>query len=553
MMFLCTWSARRPGSTSSANIMTMRVTLLIANREYLENVKTKGFWLGVLLVPLIFFGIFYLSSRLATATPTRYFVLVDKSEQYASAVDAAIQREHQRHVMQDFMAYLQENRQQTAGTTLPQTSNSRLNELIDDFGNDEVSALDGWVEGGGLDMALQMARPYLREDAPPFEEPRPQFIQAEIPSGIDTSASPDQIVEQMRPYLADERRLNVDGERVPLFALILIPEDVNEDIVRPDSLQTLMTDNNAPRGVQYWTANLTDTRLSNAIQTSLNDAIRQQEYASRGINIQQVRAVQRTRMPVSQLDPNKAEGEEAVSFADTFRQWAPMGFVYLIFISLMQSVQYLLSNTIEEKSNRIIEVLLASVTPSELMMGKLLGIGATGITTIVAWIASFFVFLQVYQSVETAMLVDILDVLLSSELLPYFVFYYLCCYALYAGIFLAIGSLCNTLKEAQSLIMPLMLVLVVPVLTMSFVAQDPNGTMARIMSWIPLFTPFTMMNRAAAQPPMVDIVGTTIVLLICIVAVLWLSGRIFRQGILRTGQPPRIVELWRMIRRRGQQ
>jgi len=553
MMSLCTWSARRPGSTSSANIMTMRVTLLIANREYLENVKTKGFWLGVLLVPLIFFGIFYLSSRLATATPTRYFVLVDQSEQYASAVDAAIQREHQRHVMQDFMAYLQENRQQTAGTTLPQTSNNRLNELIDDFGNDEVSALDGWVEGGGLDMALQMARPYLREDAPPFEEPRPQFIQAEIPSGIDTSASPGQIVEQMRPYLADERRLNVDGERVPLFALILIPEDVNEDIVRPDSLQTLMTDNNAPRGVQYWTANLTDTRLSNAIQTSLNDAIRQQEYASRGINIQQVRAVQRTRMPVSQLDPNKAEGEEAVSFADTFRQWAPMGFVYLIFISLMQSVQYLLSNTIEEKSNRIIEVLLASVTPSELMMGKLLGIGATGITTIVAWIASFFVFLQVYQSVETAMLVDILDVLLSSELLPYFVFYYLCCYALYAGIFLAIGSLCNTLKEAQSLIMPLMLVLVVPVLTMSFVAQDPNGTMARIMSWIPLFTPFTMMNRAAAQPPMVDIVGTTIVLLICIVAVLWLSGRIFRQGILRTGQPPRIVELWRMIRRRGQQ
>lgn len=548
----CTWLARRPGSTSSVKLMTMRVTLLIASREYLENVKTKGFWLGVLLVPVIFFGIFYLSSSLATATPTRYFVLVDQSGQYESAVDAAIQREHQRRVMQDFMAYLQENRKQTAGSTLPQTSNSRLNELIDDFGNDEVSALDGWVESGGLNMALQMARPYLREDAPSFEEPRPQFIQAEIPSSIDATASPAQIVEAMRPYLSDERRLTVNGESVPLFALVLIPEDVNADIVRPDTLQTLMTDDNAPRGVQYWTANLTDTRLSNAIQTSLNDAIRQQEYDNRGINIQQVRAVQRTRMPVSQLDPNKAEGEEAVSFADTFRQWAPMGFVYLIFISLMQSVQYLLSNTIEEKSNRIIEVLLASVTPSELMMGKLLGIGATGITTIAAWIVSFFVFLQVYQSVETAMIAEILTVLMNSELLPYFVFYYLCCYALYAGIFLAIGSLCNTLKEAQSLIMPLMLILVVPVLTMSFVAQDPNGAMARIMSWIPLFTPFTMMNRAAAQPPMVDVVGTTIVLLICIVAVLWLSGRIFRQGILRTGQPPRIVELWRMLKRRGQ-
>jgi ABC-2 type transport system permease protein len=190
------------------------------------------------------------------------------------------------------------------------------------------------------------------------------------------------------------------------------------------------------------------------------------------------------------------------------------------------------------------------VTPGELMMGKLLGIGATGITTIVAWLVSFFVFIRLYQTVETAMIVQILDVLLSSDLIPYFVFYYVCCYALYAGIFLAIGSLCNTLKEAQSLMMPLMMVLVVPILTMSFVAQDPNGSLARVMSWIPLFTPFTMMNRAAAQPPMFDVVGTTILLVVSTIAVLWLSGRVFRQGILRTGQPPRILELWRMLRKR---
>lgn len=82
-----------------------------------------------------------------------------------------------------------------------------------------------------------------------------------------------------------------------------------------------------------------------------------------------------------QLDPSAAVGEENVSMADTFRQFAPIGFVYLMFISLMQSVQYLLSNTIEEKSNHIIEVLLASVTAGELMMGKLLGIALAGLTT----------------------------------------------------------------------------------------------------------------------------------------------------------------------------
>jgi ABC-2 type transport system permease protein len=529
----------------------MRVTLLIAWREYLENVKTKGFWIGVLLVPIVFFIIFHVSSRLATATPTRYYLLLDQSGQYADAVESAIRREHQRRVMLDFMRFLQENRSETgsAGGISNQPAN-QMDELLNNVGNDEIAALDDWLSNGGSAFALQMARPYLRADTPDFEEPRPQFVAAVPPPGLDLSAPPEQIVETLRPFLNGEQRLQAGDNQVSLFALILIPADVDSDIVRPAPVPPGMADDTTPQGVQYWAGNLTDTRLSNAIQTSINNAIRQQEFTQRNIDVDAVRDVQRTRLPVSRLDPGKVAGDEQVSLADTFRQWAPMGFVYLIFISLMQSVQYLLSNTIEEKSNRIIEVLLASVTPGELMMGKLLGIGATGITTIVAWLVSFFVFLRLYQTVETAMIVQIPDVLLSSDLIPYFVFYYACCYALYAGIFLAIGSLCNTLKEAQSLMMPLMMVLVVPILTMSFVAQDPNGTMARVMSWIPLFTPFTMMNRAAAQPPVFDVVGTTILLVVSTIAVLWLSARVFRQGILRTGQPPRILELWRMLRKR---
>ncbi|MBC52911.1 MAG: hypothetical protein CMQ34_03655 [Gammaproteobacteria bacterium] len=527
----------------------MRVTLLIAWREYMENVKTKGFWIGVLLVPIVFFLIFHVSSRLATATPTRYYLLIDQSGDYAAAVETAIRREHQRRVMQDFMRYLQENRTDVNAASFRVDPSSQLNQLLDNYDNDEVAALDQWLSSGGLNVALTMAQPYLRDGAPDFTEPRPQFVAAPLPPGVDPTADAQAIVEQLRPYLNGERRIDMAGDSASLFALILIPQDVDQDIVRPATIQGLMTPEEGPRGVQYWAGNLTDTRLSGAIQNSINSAIRQQEYARQGIDIAAVRNVQRTRLPLSRLDPGKEVGDEAVSLADTFRQWAPMGFVYLIFISLMQSVQYLLSNTIEEKSNRIIEVLLASVTPGELMMGKLLGIGITGITTILAWIGSFFVFIRLYQTVETAMIVQVLDVLLSSDLIPYFVFYYLCCYALYAGIFLAIGSLCNTLKEAQSLMMPLMAVLVVPILTMSFIAQDPNGTLARVMSWIPLFTPFTMMNRAAAQPPMVDVIGTTLVLVLTTAAVLWLSGRVFRQGILRSGQPPRIIELWRMLRR----
>jgi ABC-2 type transport system permease protein len=251
---------------------------------------------------------------------------------------------------------------------------------------------------------------------------------------------------------------------------------------------------------------------------------------------------------LNQLDPTAEAGEEAVSMADTFRQFAPIGFVYLMFISLMQNVQYLLSNTIEEKSNRIIEVLLASVTADELMMGKLVGIGMAGLTTIGVWLLSFYAFIVLYGSTQTELISQILDVVLGSELIPWFVFYYFAGYALYSGVFLAIGSLCNTLKEAQALMMPMIMIQIVPIAMMVFVVMDPNNIIVRVLSWFPLFTPYLMMNRAAANPPMIDLIGTTIVLLASIFLVLWLSGKVFKHGVLRTGQPPKLLEIIRLMR-----
>jgi len=536
----------------------MRVIWLIAMREYSESVRTRGFWFGVLLVPLIFAGIFLFTGMLASSAPVRHFIAVDQSGVHGDTIASTIQREHQRRILTDFVAYLRAHLRNSPEQPVGSIYNAaggdteqQLAQFINQFDADELAALDLWLAEGGLDVALEMARPWLRENAPEFQPPRAPFVQLPLPAGIDSTAPASDIVEQLRPYLSGERRLLYNGDRVQLFALVIIPADVERDIIVGQIGQAVSAAPDRPRGVQFWASNLTDTRLSNALQFSINRHVREQALQERGISVAAVREVQTTRLPLSRLDPAKAAGEEAVDMVDTFRQWAPIGFVYLIFISLMQSVQYLLSNTIEEKSNRIIEVLIASVTPNELMMGKLIGIGLSGITTIAVWLLSFFAFIRLYQSVETAVIGQILDVLLSADIVPWFVFYYLAGYALYSGIFLAIGSLCHTLKEAQSLMVPLMAVLVVPLIAMSFIAQDPNGTLARVMSWIPLFTPFAMMNRAAAQPPMIDIIGTSVLLLLSVVLVLWLSGRVFRQGVLRSGQPPRLLELWQMLRQRG--
>lgn len=523
----------------------MRMIWLIATREYLENVRTKGFWITILIFPVIFIGIYFLQTVLSNATPSRYYLLIDQSGKYEQAVDVAIERNHQRQVLQAFVQYLLDNRVDNNLELTATNASTAADQFVDDVDADQVAALDDWLSSGGLDFALVMATPYLKPDSPSFEQPENQFILADLPSEVDASAAPVDIVEALRPYLTGRKLIGSGDASGPLFALILIPEDVDQFISRPSDTPQAPNPNS---GIQYWASNLTDSRLPNAITNSINAEIREQEYEKLDLNTELVRNIQRTRMPLNQLDPSAAAGEEAVSMADTFRQFAPIGFVYLMFISLMQNVQYLLSNTIEEKSNRIIEVLLASVTAGELMMGKLVGIGFAGLTTIAVWLLSFYLFITLYDSSETELISQILEVVLSSDLIPWFVFYYFAGYALYSGVFLAIGSLCNTLKEAQAMMTPMIMIQIIPLATMFFIVLDPNNTLVRIMSWFPLFTPYVMMNRAAANPPLVDVVGTTIMLVASIALVLWMSGKIFKHGVLRTGQPPKIVELFRLFR-----
>jgi len=138
-------------------------------------------------------------------------------------------------------------------------------------------------------------------------------------------------------------------------------------------------------------------------------------------------------------------------------------------------IQMLLNNTIEEKSNRIIEVLLSSVTPGELMMGKLFGIAAIGLTMVGAWMASLFGILSWKAGGASAIAGQLLTVLRASNLVPLFSIYFLLGYLMYAAFILSIGSVCNTIKAAQSYMSLLTVIMIVPLLTMTFIPKDPNG------------------------------------------------------------------------------
>lgn len=528
----------------------MRYAFLVAFREFAENVKTKGFWIGISIFPLMIWLSFSVGRLIEKTKSVRHFVLVDQSGALEPALDKALERLHQREVLSAFGKWAQKN--SLKGQTVPKAADLEKIPAVDPasaaakWAGDNPELLDEFLGKGGLETVMKEVRPSLEEDAGEFVAPRYSFKEVELPAGIDRELAPDELAAALKPYLRGERSIVVDGEKVELFAAVLVPEDIFERAVRPPMVSLPGSER---LGIQYWSANLADEDLKDEVERAANDEFRRTEYESAlGDKASVVKTVQRTHLPFAALNPKKEAGEEAVSIADQIRQWAPTGFVYLLWIAIFTISQMLLNNTIEEKSNRIIEVLLSSVTPGELMMGKLGGIAAVGLTMIGAWILSLVAILQLKAGQEAEIARELLKVLQTSGLLSAFVLYFVLGYLLYSGIFLAIGSLCNTLKEAQNMMGPIMIIMIVPLMTMMFIPKEPNGTLATVLSWIPLYTPFVMMNRAAADPPLFDRVGTLILLVATTIGVLWLSGRIFRIGILRTGQPPKLMELVRWVR-----
>ena len=515
----------------------MRYALLIALREFTENARTKGFWIGVFMFPVLIGLAIGITSLMAGAEPSRHFVLVDRSGAFAEPIEQAVERAHQRSVLQSAGRYVQQNlrpelRQNVDLSAIPATGGPAADQ----------NAVETFIAAGGADGFLARFRPMLGEDAPEFETPASAFARVDLPAEIDAGASIEEVLAGLRPYLTGDRRVPVDGGEARLFAAVLI---------EPGALDEAMRGAGGTAGIQYWSTNLTIDNLSDLVRDALNDEVRRRLYVAGGVDVATVRRIEETRVRVGEFDPGKSEGEETVSIADRIVRNAPTAFVYLLWISIFTVMQMLLYNTIEEKSNRIAEVLLSSVTPGEIMMGKLLGVAAAGFTMVVTWLVAAYAGVSSYEGVGAEVIGQALDAVVASGLIPMFLLCFLLGYLIYAGLFLSVGALCNDLKEAQNMQGPLMIIMMVPMFTMVFITRDPHGLFATIMTWIPIYTPFTMMNRAAADAPLIELIGATVLMIVSAVVLLWSAGRIFRIGILRTGNRPKLAEVVQWLRGRA--
>ncbi len=227
--------------------------------------------------------------------------------------------------------------------------------------------------------------------------------------------------------------------------------------------------------------------------------------------------------------------------------------VLLLYMTLIFYGQIILRGVIEEKSSRVVEVILSSLKPFELMMGKILGIGAVGLTQYAIWALFGFAISQYGASLIASLVPAAAGIkfAIPPYIFLYFVIFFCLGYFLYGTLYAAVGSTVNNEKEAQQMIMPITMFLVLPILLMAMVIRDPNGSTSVILSFIPFFTPIIMFMRVCVLMPPAWQIGLSIGLLaLTVLAMVGLSAKIYRVGILMYGKKPSLAEMIKWIRYR---
>ncbi len=280
------------------------------------------------------------------------------------------------------------------------------------------------------------------------------------------------------------------------------------------------------------------SRMGN-VEYLMSEAVRNLRYDAENLSSELVRKLQSVQ--IDRIDIGQGEAEDAQSPADRgARFMLPFFFMFLIYIGMVGTGQHLISSMIEEKGSRVIEVLLSAVSPFELMAGKIIGLAAVGLTIIAVWAALAY----------TAASWQGVSIEIGGGLMVYLVVYYVLGYLLFSALFAAVGSICNTIKETQGLMMPIMMVVIIPMISWWRLVEDPDGPLARALSFVPPLTSMVMVLRisAGSQVWIGEILASIALLAATVLFLMWAAAKIFRTGILMYGKRPALREVFRWLR-----
>jgi ABC-2 type transport system permease protein len=366
------------------------------------------------------------------------------------------------------------------------------------------------VIGPGLEAAAAARNAVANESGQPRYEP----------VVLDPAGKSD---EQLRLELSDRVRSK------EFYAFVEIPSGV----LNPDQPEEVRYYSNAPSYValpQWLRATVGAAVISQRFQAaSVDPAV--VERLTRPTPVSSLKLLERDASgqvkPVEKVDQRMAAG-------------VPAALLVMMYLIVMVSAPQLLNSVIEEKMSRISEVLIGSVSPFELMMGKL--VGCVGVSLLLAAVYLAGVYgVAIYWGMQGA---------ITLTLGAWFLLFLTMAILLFGSIFIAVGAACSDLKDSQSMMMPVMMLIMFPVFTFAFVMRAPDGNLALALSLFPSATPFLMLMRIGLQPgpPVWQILLSVVLMALTTFAAVWAAGRIFRTGILMQGKSPTLGEMIRWVR-----
>ena len=297
-------------------------------------------------------------------------------------------------------------------------------------------------------------------------------------------------------------------------------------------------------GAEYYGKTVSNMIDLNLLEDSVSAAVIAERLAGAGVDRSRVEALTRAvdLKPVRLSAAGERE-DRGASFILSFI------LVMMLYATVLMWGQAVLTSVIEEKTSRVVEVIVSAVRPYHLLAGKLLGVGAAGLTQFLAWALTLLLLSLFGAGISASLGVGKLPEI-SPMALVFFLVYFLLGFLMYAALFAAVGACVNTTQEAQSLAFPVFMPLILAVMFLMPVLQAPDSRLAVGLSLFPLFTPLLMFLRISVlQPPAWQIALSVVLCVLTIMGIVFVAGRIYRVGILMYGKRPTFPEIMRWVGR----
>jgi len=311
---------------------------------------------------------------------------------------------------------------------------------------------------------------------------------------------------------------------------------------------TVGNDLDAAGNYRLYARSVGNITVQRTLQRAMRDAVVGLRLERSNLSLERER-LEKLLSPIELESFQVAAGGQAKKRGFDEAYFGTFAFVMILYMALLLYGVAVMRGILEEKSNRIMEVLLGSLSPDQLMTGKIIGIGLVGLTQMFIYAGTAgLVRLYVAASPMAGDWSGVLDAVSPLKML-YFLVFFLLGYFLYTSLFAAVGAVCNSEQEAQNLQTPVVMCLVVPMVATFFFVANPDSTAALVVSLIPLFAPMVMFMRICVlTPPFWQIALSIVLLLVTNYLFFKGVGRIFRIGVLMYGKRPTIPEILRWAR-----